>query len=173
MKTYAVAARRWAVSTWLAAGARPRLAPPLRADSFEPAVLGSGTGSRLVYVCLHGLPGQPYWYGDDWSTAITAEQVRACDMSGAVVYLAGCFGQGPMTDALIDAGARAVVGSAAEVWGGYVFPTGTNARGRAFVRAMQRGCNVYESVLMAQATRSDHPDDTLAVIGEGIATLSL
>src|SRR3990167_1386477 len=100
---YVLAARSWALSTWLATGRRPVLAPPLRAATFDPSVL---VGQDLVYVCLHGLPGQPYWYGSDWSTAVTADQLRRVDLSGVIVYAAGCFGQGPMAAAMGDAGVR-------------------------------------------------------------------
>lgn len=148
MRTVSVAARRWYISTWTASGARPIAAPPLTADTFKPAMI---SGADLLYVCLHGLPGQPYWYGADWTTAITADQIRAADLRGAVVYLAGCFGAGPMTDALLDAGAAAVVGDEDSTWAGYVLPTGSNALGARFVRSLRGGLPVGPALDAAKA----------------------
>lgn len=139
MHVVSLAARRWLVSTWIASGARPIAAPPLTMATFEPAIFA---GSDILYICLHGLPGQPYLYGSDWSTVVSADQIKACDLAGAVVYLAGCFGQGPMTDALLAAGAAAVVGDADSTWAGYVLPTGSNALGRRFVRELRAGAPV-------------------------------
>lgn len=139
MRTVSLAARRWLVSTWIASGARPIAAPPLTMATFDPAVLD---GADLLYVCAHGLPDQGYWYGSTWETMVSASQIELCRLSGAVVYLAGCFGQGPMTDALLAAGAAAVVGDADSTWAGYVLPTGSNALGRRFVRELRAGAPV-------------------------------
>lgn len=143
----AVAARRWAVSTGLAARSVPVLAPPLRAAGFLPPLF---EGRKLIYICLHGLPEQPYWYGSDWSTAISAPQIQSCNLGGAIVYLAGCYGQGPMTNALLEAGASAVVGSGDSVWGGYYLPSGTNGMGMRVVRALEQGMNVSEALASAK-----------------------
>ena len=148
MRTVAISARRWLISTWIASGVRPLAAPPLARATFSPAMI---SGAALLYVCLHGLPNQPFWYGSDWSTAIGADQVRAADLEGAIVYLAGCYGQGPMTDALLAAGAAAVAGDTDGTWAGWVLPTGSNALGRAFVAELRRGLDVEVALDVAKA----------------------
>lgn len=149
MNVVSVAARRWYISTWTASGARPIAAPPLTADTFKPAMLD---GADVLYICLHGLPDQPFFYGADWSTAVSAGQIAACKLDGAVVYLAGCFGQGPMTDALLSAGAAAVVGDADSTWAGYVLPTGSNALGQRFMRGLRAGLAAGPALTAAQAS---------------------
>lgn len=147
MRTVALAARKWLISTWIASGARPLFAPPVTMQTFRPEMISQ---ADLLYVCLHGLPDQPFWYGSTWETAVSADQLRAARLDGAVVYLAGCWGQGPMADALLAAGARAVVGDVDQTWAGYVLPTGSNGFGRLFVAALRRGETVDEAVIAAR-----------------------
>lgn len=176
MRTVSLAARQWYASTWIASGARPIAAPPLTMATFDPKVL---SGTDLLYVCLHGLPGQPYWYASDWSSAVSAEQIQAADLRGAICYLAGCFGQGPMTDALLAAGAAAVVGDADATWAGYVLPTGSNALGRRFVRELRAGAPVKAALDAAKVWYWDRHRDprdvallaTVGLTGDAGATL--
>lgn len=176
MKTVSLAARRWYVSTWIASGARPIAAPPLTMSSFAPSVI---SGAALLYVCLHGLPGQPYWYGSDWATVVSAEQIRGARLDGAIVYLAGCYGQGPMTDALLAAGAAAVVGDEDSTWAGYVLPTGSNALGRRFVRHLKAGLSAGAALDRARAEYAATGGDprapgllaTVGLAGDAGATL--
>lgn len=178
MKTVSLAARRWYVSTWIASGARPIAAPPLAMSTFAPALI---SGAALLYVCLHGLPGQPFWYGSDWGTVASAEQVRAARLDGAVVYLAGCYGQGPMTEALLAAGAAAVVGDADSTWAGYVLPTGSNALGRRFVRALRGGLPAGAALDRARAEyaatgadpRAPGLLETVGLVGSPMARLEV
>lgn len=176
MRTVALAARQWYVSTWIASGVRPLSAPPVRLATFDPAVL---SGAGLLYVCLHGLPGQPFWYGSTWETAVSADQIDRADLRGAVVYLAGCYGQGPMTDALLAAGAAAVVGDSDLTHAGYFLPTGSNGLGRLFVRALRAGLSAADALGAARFQYGErHRDakavamlDTVALAGDGAARL--
>lgn len=173
---YALAARPWAVSTRLACGVWPRLAPPVRADNI---VLSEMEGADLVYLCLHGLPGQPYLYGGDWSTALTAEQIMTVDLSGAIVYAAGCFGLGPVAGALVNSRAECVVGDRDSTFSGYVLPVGSNGLGRLFVRALKDGATVEGALQSAQwlyLKRHHTPRDyemvrSVAIVGNRRATL--
>ncbi|MFO7955864.1 MAG: hypothetical protein R6X33_02055, partial [Candidatus Brocadiia bacterium] len=73
-------------------------------------------GRDFVLFKLHGLEGQPFWYGDDFTTALSAGQLAQADLQGAVVFVANCWltdddGQpGPMLQALLRANAHAVIG---------------------------------------------------------------
>lgn len=141
---YVLAARSQMLPVWLATGQLPLTSPPVTASSFD------GLSGDLVYVCLHGVAGQPYWYGDDMVTAVTAKQVRASDLSGATVYLAGCFGRGPMSDALLAAGAAYVVGDSDAAWAGRLWPTGSNALGKYFLHWHRRGWPAVGSLEQAK-----------------------
>lgn len=172
-----MAARQWWLSTWIASGVRPLAAPPLRMADFRPEMI---SGADLLYVCLHGLQGQPYWYGGDWSTAVSADQLREARLDGAVCYLAGCWGAGPMAMALLDAGARAVVGDRDSTWAGYVVPAGSNAFGRVFVAALRAGETVGAAMRTARSRFLETDDspraralaDSVVVLGESRARLA-
>lgn len=90
-------------------------APPLSADTFDVAALAD---RKIVYFKLHGLPEQPFWYDARWATALTAEQIARSELGGAIVVVANCFALGgPMEEALLLAGAAAVLGDADEAYG--------------------------------------------------------
>ena len=79
------------------------------AEDFDPLWL---TGHRFLYFKLHGLHNEPYWYGDNWVTALTAKQILSINLESTVVFVANCYlvdkkGQSPMLDALLAAGAQA------------------------------------------------------------------
>lgn len=176
MKTFVLAARRFAVSTWIATGVRPRTAPPLTMQRFSPSWMD---GAALVYVCAHGLPGQPYWYGDGLATLASAEQVRRADLAGAICYLAGCHGEGPMSDALLDAGAACVVADRDSNWSGLVWPRGSNELGRLFLGELRLGQSAGEALASAALRyrqRRTSPRDvelveTMGIVGDPGAAL--
>lgn len=108
MKTFAYCAHSFEQSTKRAAGVQPLLSPPSTIDTFEPAWLES---HNLIYFKLHGLPGQPFWYGDKWVTALSTDQIRSCDLTNTIIFVANCYlPESPMLQALLDAGAKAVIG---------------------------------------------------------------
>lgn len=147
MNVLALSAREFRLGTALAAGAWPVSFPPGRADTFDPALL---QGRDLIYACLHGLPNQPYLYGDKFETALSAEQIRAVNLGGAVVYMAGCFGDGPVADAFLDAGASCIVGDRDLTWAGTWLPLGSNRLGRLFVRRLRAGDSPNDAYVRAR-----------------------
>jgi len=93
----------------------PITSPPHDANTIDPFWLEGAPGSRpldLLWFDLHGEPSDPVWRGDDRRVALTAGQVHGLDLGGAVVFAATChLGEGePMLQALLDAGAGAVIG---------------------------------------------------------------
>lgn len=115
MRVFAYCAASFEKSVRRAAGVPPLLSPPCGLTAFNPHVL---EGYDLLYFKLHGLPGQPYWYGDHWLTALSADQVSQADLSGAVVFVANCYlPESPLLQALLDAGAKAVVGGPGQNYG--------------------------------------------------------
>ena len=57
-------------------------------ETFDPTWL---EGHDFVFFKLHGHRGQPYWYGDDHITALSADQLLLADLQGAVVFVANCW----------------------------------------------------------------------------------
>lgn len=176
MKTCVLAARSFAVATWIATGARPRTGPPLTMATFDPHALD---GASLVYVCAHGLSGQPYWYGDRMATMASAAQVREADIPGAICYLAGCFGIGPMSDALLAAGAACVVADTDSNWSGLFWPRGSNELGSAFITQLQQGKSAGDAleIAMREYARSHREPrevallESMALVGDRAAEL--
>lgn len=118
MRTFAYCCKSFRESVRKAAACEPLLSPPTTVETFQPACL---QGHHFIYFKLHGLPDQPFWYGDHWCTAVSAEQIQAANLHGAVVFVANCYllpppeerlagRTTPMLDALQAAGARAIIG---------------------------------------------------------------
>lgn len=162
MNVLALAAREFQIGTALAAGVWPVAFPLRRAGAFDARIL---EGRDLIYVCLHGLRNQPYLYGDSYETAISADQIRSVDLGGAVVYMAGCFGDGPVADAFLEAGASAIVGDSDTTWAGTWLPLGSNRLGRLFVRRMKAGDSAHDAFVRARQvfdlTSTDPRDDAI------------
>ncbi len=174
MRVYSLAARQFAISTWIAAGVRPRTGPPITVDAFRPHDMD---GAALVYICCHGLPNQPYWYGDRFSTLASAAQVRLAKLDGAIAYLAGCYGIGPMSDALLEAGAACVVADRDANWSGLFLPRGSNELGRMFVAALRGGATAARALDVSRrgyGARHREARDaellaTMELVGDGAA----
>jgi hypothetical protein len=169
MKILAYCCASFAESTQKAVGVAPLLSPPLSAfdgpglDRFPSLAL---QGHDLLYFKLHGLPGQPYWYGDDWVTALTSDQIRAADLSRTVVFVANCHlwmpgksskGQ-PMLDALLDAGAVAVVGGGGKNWGKKRKVYGADLLGKWFTMCLRLGASPLTAFYVAKARVSMEDD---------------
>jgi hypothetical protein len=134
MRVKALCCRSFRESVRRAAGVWPVTSPPVCMETFDPGYLEC----ELLYLKLHGLEGQPYWYGDGWATACSASQVRLANLRGTVVFAGNCYlPESPMLQALFDAGARAVVCGSGENYGARGVVRGADVLGRAFVQAMQ------------------------------------
>ena len=116
MKTLAYCAKSFEASVARAAGVVPLTCPPLVMDAFDHHWL---EGYDFIYFKLHGLPSQPFWYGDDWLTALSEGQIRLANLSRTIIFVANChlcertngdIIPSPMLTALLAAGARCVVG---------------------------------------------------------------
>jgi len=89
--------QRWAVLH--AAGVEPLTCPPYLyarasdppspqpAKHFDPGLLRN---RRLLYFSLHGIPHQPYWYGQDNITAMSVDAFQGLDLSETIVFAANC-----------------------------------------------------------------------------------
>lgn len=137
------------------------------------------SGARLVYLCLHGLEGQDYLWGDNWANAMAAEQIAQADLRGAVVYLAVCWGVGPISAAFLEAGASAVIADEDKNYTGVLAPTGANGLGRLVLRGLRRGETAEVALARArdQYARQARDARDLALLGsyrllgDGAATI--
>jgi len=81
-------------------------------DTFNPALL---EGRDLLYFALHGLPDQPFWYGDDYLTAISAQAFDGLSLRKTVVFVACChFTDSPFLPALQACSPRALIAGSGE-----------------------------------------------------------
>ena len=107
MSAIAYCAKAFAHSARVVTGAEPITCPPTSAQDFQPVFLQGD----FVYIKLHGLHDQPFWYGDHWITAITADQLASLDLSRSVVFVATCyFPESPMLAALKATHPRLIIG---------------------------------------------------------------
>jgi len=113
MKTFAYCSASFRRFVRRAAGTSPILCPPTTMATFDPRL---PAGSDFVWFKLHGLEGQPYWYGDNYTTALSARQLAQADLEGAVVFVSNCYlanddgSPGPMLQALAHARPKAIIG---------------------------------------------------------------
>lgn len=145
MKLAAYCCRSWLVSTWLAAGARPLTCPPLTADSVQPVQFQAA----VLYIRLHGLPDQPFLYGDGWQTALAATWVAGLKLPASLVFLEGCYG-GQIAEAFLAGGARAVVGNEQPTYGRRIRLGPAQQIGRAWLQQLRRGFPVGLALRAAQ-----------------------
>lgn len=101
-------ARQFEASTRRAAGVDPVACPPgsIEMPAHPP---------DLLYLALHGLPGDGVLYGDYGWPAVHVADVRRADWSGTTVFAQTChFPQTPFPAAFLQAGARAVIAGSGE-----------------------------------------------------------
>ena len=113
MNTFAYSAASLRRFVRRVSGTSPILCPPTTMETFDPGLLA---GRDLVWFKLHGVEDQPYWYGDNYTTALSAAQLAQADLEGAVVFVSNCWladedsYPGPMLLALARANPRAIIG---------------------------------------------------------------
>ena len=138
MKTVCFAAQSLARSAWAMSGVQPLTSPPLTLATFDPQVMA---GADVVFFKLHGLEGQPFWYGDNGITACSAEQIAGSPLKGAFVFIANCFGGNgsPMVQATFDAGAECVITGTGPNIAGITQAAGADDLGRCWRGALGLG----------------------------------
>ena len=163
MRTFAYCAAEFQHSVRKAAGVQPLLSPPATAEIFDPRWL---EGRDFIYLKLHGLPEEVYWYGDKWITALRATQILAANLRGTTVFVANCHlfqannGSHPtssMLNALLAAGAHAVVGGAGENYAKRHAVHGPDWLGRTFRYLLQFGFPPYIAFRLARLHLSLKP----------------
>lgn len=150
------------MSAWLTTGVKPIICPPttyatLNLDSLK---------APIVHLRLHGMPNQPYLYGDNWLTALSAEQVRNADFSGCTVFLEGCYGLG-MAKAFLQAGALSVVGSSQPTFGKRLFLGPSSKMARAWIRAVTGGMTAQGALQIALEKTGQSAQEWAAIDNSG------
>jgi hypothetical protein len=106
--------------------------------------------AQVLYLCVHGREGDPFLYGDRDVPVLTLDLVGATDLTGALVYMAGCWGAGQWSDAFLAAGAAAVVADSNEAWAGKFLPVGSQALGRLWLKHLRLGYCAGRALQMAK-----------------------
>jgi len=125
--------------------------PPMTAGDFRPEFL---EGYDFIYVDLHGQPESVYLYCDEGEStaAISAQTVRAAEISDAVVFMTTCYGpETPFVKAFLEAGARAVVAGSGVNWGTRKRLSGAQLLGKYFMERMDPGISLGDSLGAAKA----------------------
>jgi hypothetical protein len=134
-----------------AAGVEPLTCPPVTVGEFEKRWLCPKDPYDLLYFSLHGLPAQPYWYGDDWITALSTETFAGLDLSETVVFVANCYFEGsPMESALLDCNPKALIGGIGQNWTRGVQLVGANLLGWYFRRLICGGIDPPQALHLAK-----------------------
>lgn len=151
MNIFAYCAASFGEVTRRAAGVEPLCCPPASAELFERSWLEN---RDFLYFDLHGQPGTPIWYGDEGIVALRAEQIMECSLGGAIVFATNCYladEDSPMMDALLEAGARYVIGGQGQNWAGQrVVFYGATLLGWRFRQLLERGFDPLRAIALAK-----------------------
>lgn len=137
----------------MATGVEPITYPPHRfGDDDFRYLLERVDPPDVLYVHLHGMPDQPYWYGDGFQTAISDAQIAKCNLNKTIAFVANCYGQDShMVEALLKAGAQAVVAGPGTNYTIVRKVRGADLLGKHFIDALKVGRTVAEAYAMAKS----------------------
>ncbi len=148
MKIGAFCLHSGALAVLKATGVTPTTFPPENVLTFAPRWL---EGYDLLYFKLHGLPNQPYWYGDGWQTAIAAQQIKQANLKNTICFVANCYAaDSRMEQALLDAGARAVIAGPGINYSGKGKLAGADQLGANFIERIKRGEPIEQAFQQAR-----------------------
>jgi hypothetical protein len=120
-----------------ASGATPLTSPPMVASAFPRRLL---EGRDLLYLALHGMPGQPYFYGDTFETALSVTAIEGLDLSATVVFCTSChFTESPWLPAFLACNPRMLIGGDGPNYARNVTPVGAHLLGHHLRRALAAG----------------------------------
>lgn len=139
MDVFAYCCESFREATRRAAGVEPVTCPPASVEDFEPGWLEN---RDLLYFDLHGAPGEGFWCGDGGIVALTAAQIAQVPLNNTIVFAANCYladEDSPMMDALLEAGARYVIGGDGMNWAGQRRLYGASLLGLAIRQMMAAG----------------------------------
>ncbi len=148
MKIAALSTLTGANATRQATGVEPITFPPHTLQDFKPEMI---EGADLLYVHLHGIDRQPYWYGDGFQTAVSAEQIKACHLQNMIAFVANCFGSDSrMIQALFSAGVQTIVAGPGTNYTVVNRVRGADLLGRYFIDALRAGQSPLGALAIAK-----------------------
>jgi hypothetical protein len=170
MNAFAYCSRSFGPRLARLARTSPILCPPTTAETFDLSLLAD---RDFVWFKLHGRQGERYWYGDHWTTALSADRLAQADLSGAVVFVSNCWligddnRRGPMFAALAMASPRYIIGGPGTNYALKGRVGGTDLLGLYVRWALQLGFDPPIAFLMARLRlkwrrRDKVTEDTLA-----------
>jgi hypothetical protein len=116
-------------------------------DTFPPDTL---RGRDLIYFKLHGLKDEPYWYGDNWETALHVSVFDNLKLPNTIIFVANCFfAESPFLKAILETGAT-VIGGNGENFAQGTALIGADLLGRSFRQALQRGARPARALRLAK-----------------------
>jgi hypothetical protein len=131
-----------------ASGATPLTAPPMTAAAFPRRLL---EGRDLLYIALHGMPGEPYLYGDGYETALMLEVLEGLDLSHTTVLITAChFTETPGLQAFLDCRPRLVIAGDGPNYARNITPVGAHLLGHSLRRGLQLGLAPAAAFRLAQ-----------------------
>lgn len=150
-------------SAGMTAGVSPLTSPPTVLSTFDPHVL---EGHALLFFKLHGALGSSFWYGDGGVPACSAQQLASARLNGVLVFAANCWGgpQAPMVQALMSAGAAAVVTGEGLNYAGTTMIDGCDIIGIVWRALLEIGADASRALLVAKAAALLHRPGLLADI---------
>lgn len=150
MRIFAYCAASFREATRRAAGIEPLTCPPASAEHFARIWLER---RDFLYFDLHGAPGEACWRGDEGIVALTAAQILQCNLAGAIVFATNCYladEESPMMDALLEAGARYVIGGQGRNWAGEHAIYGASLLGLRFRELLEHGFDPLRAIAVAK-----------------------
>lgn len=150
MEVFAYCCQSFTEAARKAAGVTPKTSPPITGETFDPAWVKD---KDFIYFDLHGQPGETKWYGDGGIVALEAEHLQQCELGGAVVFAINCYlgdEDSPMLDALLDAGARYVIGGDGPNYAGQWALFGAGMLARSVRRWMRVGISPLDALKLGK-----------------------
>ena len=149
---YCCASQRSAVSK--AAGVEPLTSPPMHFEAFDARLLEN---RDLLYFALHGLPDQPYWYGDDYLTALSVDTFHGLNLRQCTVFVANChFTASPFLPAIRACRPRAIIAGSGENYARSASLVGPHLLGYYLRVGLQAGLPPTLSLAAAKLRMQSH-----------------
>jgi hypothetical protein len=112
---------------------------------------GELAGYEVIYLDLHGEADRDYLFTTDGIPVLDLETVRKAKLGGAVVVATSCYlPESGFVEALLEAGARAVIAGRGQNYGAIWWLTGAQALARAVLRGLKRGLVIENALAEAK-----------------------
>ena len=122
--------------------------PPVASHSFEVRWTDH---LDVLFIKLHGEEGSPRWFDDFYNPALNVNHVRQMRLKGTVVFVSNCWlPESPFLEALLAAGAKAVIGGSGVNYGGIDDMGGADLLGAYWLKAYEKGASPKAALRIAK-----------------------